>query len=182
MLDLLLVADVPKLGKRGDRVKVKVGYARNYLLPKRMAVYVNTDTLRMVEKARVKWLAEEAKKLEELRELATHVEKLDLLIVAKAAENGSLYGSVGPRDIAAKAASEGVALDASVVRMPEALKQVADYEVLIHLHEEVEVTIPVRVRAEGREDWLPGENDEERGEHVSSEPEEGEDGPSPLDD
>ena len=176
MIELLLVKDVPHLGKRGTTVQVKKGFARNHLLPLNLAVHVTPDNLKMVDKARVKWLAEEAKLLEEMRELATHVEKLSVRIVAKASETGSLYGSVTDRDIAKACADQGVAIELSAVKLEAPVKVVGDYTIPIFLHEEVQVSIPLAVRAEGREDWLPGE-EEEKGEYVSSEEEE--DSPTP---
>lgn len=171
MIDLLLIDDVPHLGKKGDHVQVKPGFARNFLLPQSKAVFATSDNLKMVEKARVRWLAEEAKLVEELTELASHIEKLELKIVAKASDVGTLYGSVTEREIAAAAADAGVSFDAKYIRLPQPIRDVSDNDILIHLHEKVEVTIPVRVRAEGREDWMPGQemSEEERAELEAAE-------------
>ena len=180
MMNLLLIEDVEFLGKRGDHVKVKPGYARNFLLPLDKAVHATEDNLRMVDKARVRWLAEEAKLIEELKELAGHIAKLDLKIVAKASEAGHLYGSVTERDIAAAATAEGVAFQEKAVKLEHALKDVGDYSVPIHLHEQVSLEIPVRVRAEGREDWLPGQDEEgEEAEAEVESPEAATDDPTP---
>jgi large subunit ribosomal protein L9 len=159
-MELLLIEDVPNLGKRGQSVRVRSGFARNYLLPLNKAVAATAENKAMVEKARVRWLAEEAKLIEELQELAAKIGQLDLKIVAKAAESGHLYGSVNEKNIAEAAAGSGVPFDVRHVRLDQPLKEVGDYQVLVHLHEQVEVTIPVRVRAEGREDWLPGSEEE----------------------
>ncbi len=155
MIELVLIKDIEHLGKRGMKVRVREGYARNFLLPTQAAVPATGDNLRMVEKARVRWLAEEAKLIEELRELAGHIGKLDLTLVAKASEQGNLFGSVTEKTIADAAKQKGVAFEAKTVRLAHHLKEVGDYEVLIHLHEQVQVTIPVKVRAEGRGDWVP---------------------------
>ncbi len=159
MLDLLLLKDVEHLGKRGERVNVKEGYARNHLIPLKYAVQTTADNLRMVEKRRVAWLAEEAKLIEELQELASHIAKLDIKIVAKATGEGHLYGSVTAKDVADAAAAQGVAFAARCVRLDGDIKSVGDFEAPVRLHEQVNVTIPVRVRMEGNEDWLPGQDE-----------------------
>lgn len=159
MIEILLVENVEQLGKRGQRVKVRPGYARNYLLPMGIAVPVTPDNIARVEKRRVQWLAEEAKLLEAMRELAAHVAKLDLKLVEKASEAGSLYGSVTEKMIADAASAQGIELKAKQVRLAEPIKLVGDYEVTIRLHEEVSVEVPVKVRAEGREDWVPGQEE-----------------------
>lgn len=156
MIELLLLEDVDNLGKRGEKVSVKAGFARNHLIPLRYAVYANADNVKMVEKRRVAWLAEEAKLIEELQELASHIAKLDLKIVAKATEQGHLYGSVTAKDVADAAAESGVSFDARCVRFEGDLKDVGDYEVPVRLHEQVNVSIPVRIRMEGNESWVPG--------------------------
>jgi large subunit ribosomal protein L9 len=155
MVELVLVKDIEHLGKRGTKVRVREGYARNYLVPMKAAVPATEDNLRWVEKARVKWLAEEAKLIEELRELAGHIAKLDLMVMGKASEQGNLYGSITEKTIAEAAKQKGVAFDVKAVRLPHHLKEVGDYEVPIFLHEQVQLAIPVKVRAEGRPDWIP---------------------------
>jgi large subunit ribosomal protein L9 len=156
-MDVLLIKDVERLGKRGNHVTVKSGYARNHLLPLGYAVPLTEENRRMVERRRLQWLAEEAKLLEDLRELAGHLAKLDITIVQKSADSGHLYGSVDERAIAAAVKAEGIDLDPKVVRLEHHLKEVGDYEVIMRLHEEVVVTLPIKVRAEGREDWLPSD-------------------------
>lgn len=161
MVELVLMKDVENLGKRGIKVRVREGYARNFLLPTGSAVPATVDNLRMVEKARVRWLAEEAKLIEDLRELAGHIAKLDLVIIAKASDQGHLYGSITEKTIAEAAKAKGVAFDAKAVRLAHHLKEIGDYEVLVHLHEQVEVTIPVKARGEGRPlDWVPSRTPE----------------------
>lgn len=157
MIELLLIEDVEHLGKRGEKVSVKPGFARNHLIPLKYAVIANSDNVKMVEKRRVAWLAEEAKLIEELQELASHIAKLDLKIVARATDQGHLYGSVTSKDVADAAAASGVSFDAKCVKLDADLKEVGDYEVPVRLHEQVNVSIPVRVRMEGNEDWVPGQ-------------------------
>jgi large subunit ribosomal protein L9 len=155
MIELLLIKDVEHLGKRGSRVRVREGYARNHLFPMGAAIPATPENQARVERQRVAWLADEARLIEDLRELAGHIGKLDLRIVMKASESGNLYGSVTDKAIAAAAAEAGIRFEPRAVRLDQPLKMVGDYTVPIHLHEQVSVSIPVRVRAEGREDWLP---------------------------
>lgn len=155
-MELLLIEDVPDWGKRGDKITVKRGFARNRLLPFNLAVPATRENVAMVEKRRVHWLAEEARQIEELKELAGHIAKLDLTLVAKAREQtGQLYGSIGVKEIAEAAAGRGIAIDPRHIRLAQPLKVVGDYEVAVRLHEQVQAAIPVHVRMEGREDWLP---------------------------
>jgi len=155
MVELVLIKDIEHLGKRGTKVRVREGYARNFLVPLQAAVAVTEDNLRMVEKSRIRWLAEEAKLIDELRELAGHIAKLDLTLVGKSSDQGHLFGSISEKAIADAAKSKGVAFDVKAVRLKHSLKDVGDHEILIHLHDQVQVTIPVKVRAEGRGDWVP---------------------------
>jgi large subunit ribosomal protein L9 len=133
-MEVLLIRNVDKVGKRGDTVSVKPGFARNYLLPTGAAVLPTVANVRRIEKSRKTWLAEE-KKLDE----------------------GRLYGSVNDKVIAAALVEKGFQLDAKVVRLDAPIREVGNYEVRIHLHSDVEVFLPVKVRAEGFETWEPGQ-------------------------
>lgn len=159
MIEILLVKDVELLGKRGQRVRVRPGYARNYLLPMGVAVPLTADNIASVEKQRIKWLAEEARLVSEMRELATHVAKVEIRFVEKASESGSLYGSVSEKMIADAATAKGFPLSAKQVRLEHPVKTVGDHEATVRLHEQVSVEILVQVRAEGREDWVPGQEE-----------------------
>lgn len=159
MLDLLLVKDVEHLGKRGARVRVREGYGRNYLLPTGAAVPASEENIRRVDKVRAQWLAEEATLLTEMKELAGRLAGFSVTLVSKASEAGNLYGSVGVREIAEAAAAAGFPLDQRVLKLASAFKMVGNHACPVVLHDAVRLTIEVRVRAEGRGDWIPGHED-----------------------
>lgn len=169
-MDVLLVRDVSQLGKRGQRVTVKPGYARNYLLPMGFAIPATAENIRQIDRVRVKWLAEEAKLLEEMRELAGHLEKIETVrIVEKASETGHLYGSVTDKMVADAVTAKGIEIEPRVVVMEAPFKEVGDYPVTLRLHEEVSVPLKVEVRMEGNEDWLPGQEEAEEGTEAAAE-------------
>lgn len=157
MVELLLIKDVENLGKRGSKVRVRTGYARNYLLPQGAAVPATEENLRRVDKVRAQWLAEEAKLLSEMQELAARLAGFEVTLVAKASEAGNLYGSVGVRELVDAVAAKGMPLEARVFRLQNPVKMVGDHSVPIVLHESVKCTIALKVRAEGRGDWVPGQ-------------------------
>jgi large subunit ribosomal protein L9 len=156
-MDILLISDVDKLGKRGDQVSVKPGFARNYLLPSGVAVLPTVANVRRIEKSRKTWLAEEKKMVEAAQRWVDVLKPVSLTIVEKSSDEGRLYGSVNDKVIAAALAEKGIQLDSKVVRLDAPIREIGNYEVRIHLHADVEVFLPVKVRAEGFEDWEPGQ-------------------------
>src|SRR5215471_4605546 len=115
-VELLLAEDVPALGKQGDIVQVRAGYARNYLLPQGLATVASEHNKRMVEKHRVK-LAELAKqRLQELKKLAETISKYSVTIEAHANEEGHLYGSIGAADISKSLRNAGYDVSPDAVR------------------------------------------------------------------
>jgi large subunit ribosomal protein L9 len=156
-MDILLIRDVDKLGKRGDKVTVKPGFARNYLLPSGVAVLPTVANVRRIEQSRKTWLAEEKKMVEAAQKWVDVLKPVKLTIVEKSSDEGRLYGSVNDKVIAAALAEQGIQLDSKVVRLDAPIREIGNYDVRIHLHADVEVFLPVRVRAEGFEDWEPGQ-------------------------
>jgi large subunit ribosomal protein L9 len=156
-MDILLIKDVDKVGKRGEQVSVKPGFARNFLLPSGAAVLPTTANLRRIERSRKVWLAEERKIVEAASKLAELLKPVSLAMLEKSSDEGRLYGSVNDKAIAAALAEKGFKLDPKVVRLDAPIREIGNYEVRIHLHSDVEVFLPVRVRAEGFEDWEPGQ-------------------------
>lgn len=156
-MELLLICDVDKLGKRGDKVTVKPGFARNHLLPSGVAVLPTTANLRRIEKSRKTWLAEERKLVDAASKLGDLLKPISLLLVEKSSEEGRLYGSVNDKSVAAALAEKGFDLDSKVVRLDAPIREIGNYEVRVHLHADVEVFVPLKVRAEGFEDWEPGQ-------------------------
>ena len=144
-VELLLAEDVPALGRQGDIVQVRAGYARNYLLPQGLATVASEHNKRMVEKHRVK-LGELAKqRLQELKKLADAISKYSVTIEAHANEEGHLYGSIGAADISKSLRGASFDVAPECVKLEGPLKELAMYTVKIQLHPEVETEVKVWV-------------------------------------
>ncbi len=147
-MQLLLRKDVENLGSMGDIVTVKDGYARNYLLPKRLATTVSETHLREVEAARKKLADERDRALEGVRSLGEQLESASCTVVAKANEEGHLFGSVGPQQIADALAADGFKVDEKMIDLDTHIKELGVYNVTIKLHSEITATCKV---------WVVGE-------------------------
>ena len=148
-MEVILLEKVGKLGALGDRVTVKGGYARNFLLPQGRAVLANEANIAEFETRR----AELEKAAQEQLDAATaHAESLNgktVAITAKAGDEGKLFGSIGTRDIAEAAEAAGLTLDKSEVRLPEGpLRTTGEHEVQCQVHAEVFATITVAITGE----------------------------------
>ena len=142
-IELLLMADVPDLGKAGELVKVADGYARNYLLPRELAAPASKASLRRLDKLR-KERDELAKlQLAEAHAKASKLEGVSVTIRAKTVDGEKLYGSVSAGDIADALAGQGVTLDRIQVELSEHLKQTGAFDVPVRLHPDVTATIKV---------------------------------------
>jgi large subunit ribosomal protein L9 len=146
---VLLREDVDDLGARGEIVRVKAGYARNYLLPRKLAVQATTSNVKQIDQERAALLRKEAK---ERATADAQSEKLGTLILEfkrKAGEQGALYGSVTSMDIAEALQERGYEIDRHRIHLREPLKRLGEYTVPVRLHREVTVNLPVKVAAEG---------------------------------
>jgi large subunit ribosomal protein L9 len=137
-IQLLLIQSVDHLGKQGDVVTVKRGYALNYLLPQGLATVANDHHKRMVEKHRSRLLEIEKARLASLRQVADAIAKQSITIEANANEEGHLYGSVTAREIAKQYASEDLAIEPKCILLDQPIKELGIYKVKIRLHAEVE--------------------------------------------
>ena len=144
-VQLLLIQSVDHLGKQGDVVEVKAGYARNYLLPQGLATIATSHHKRMVEKHKAKLLEIEKQRLSSLRSLADMLGKQSITIEANANDEGHLYGSVGPADIVAELKKVGFNVTNDQVRLEGLLKELGLYTVRIHLHTDIESELKVWV-------------------------------------
>ncbi|RPI89097.1 MAG: 50S ribosomal protein L9 [Planctomycetaceae bacterium] len=144
-VQLLLAEDIPTLGKQGDIVQVRSGYARNYLLPQGLATVASDHNKMMVEKHRERLAEIAKKKLQELRKMAEAVGKYSVTIEAHANEEGHLYGSIGAPEISKQLKNAGFEVNPEHVRLDGPLKELAMYTVKIRLHEEVETECKVWV-------------------------------------
>jgi large subunit ribosomal protein L9 len=144
-IQLLLIHNVEHLGKQGDIVEVKPGYARNYLLPQGMATIATDHHKRMVEKHREKLRQIELEKLKSYRDMADELAKQSITIEANANDEGHLYGSVGPHEIAAALKEAGFTLANDQIRLEGPLRELGLYTVRVHLHSEVDANVKVWV-------------------------------------
>jgi len=148
-MEVILLEKVGKLGGLGDRVTVKGGYARNFLLPQGRAVLANEANVAEFEarRAELEKLAQEA--LDAATARADALNSQTVSITAKSGDEGKLFGSIGTRDIAEAAEQAGLTIDKSEVRLPEGpLRTTGDHEVQVQLHAEVFATITVSITGE----------------------------------
>jgi large subunit ribosomal protein L9 len=144
-IELLLIQSVDHLGKQGDVVEVKAGFANNYLLPQGLATVASEHHKRMVEKHRAKLQEIEQSRLKELKDLAKHIAKQSITIEANANEEGHLYGSVGSAEIVAALKQSEINLTSDQIRLEGVLKELGLYTVKVHLHQEIETELKVWV-------------------------------------
>jgi len=144
-VQLLLIQSVDHVGKQGDVVTVKRGYAQNYLLPQGLATIANDHHKRMVEKHRARLQEIEKARLASLRQLAEAIAKQSVTIEANANEEGHLYGSVNANEIAAALKGAGFHITTDQVRLEGPLKELGLYTVKIHLHTEIDAELKVWV-------------------------------------
>jgi len=144
-MELILLESVEGLGRPGDQIKVRAGYARNYLLPRRKAVPVSADVLRNLSKLKAKAEAEERATVSTMEELARRIGGFKLQIPARATEEGHLFGSVTDKDVHAGLLAAGWTLPLRAVRLESHLKDAGLAEVPLHLYGEITATIQVEV-------------------------------------
>ena len=144
-IELLLIQSVENLGKQGEVVEVKAGYANNYLLPQGLATVATDHHKRMVEKHRAKLAEIEQQKLAELRKLADAIAKQSVTIEANANDDGQLYGSVTQADIAGGLKGQGFSISADQIRLEGTIKELGLYNVGVRLHATIDAELKVWV-------------------------------------
>jgi len=144
-VDLLLADDVPLLGKRGDMVRVKPGYARNYLLPQGLATIATAHNKRLVERHERRLAELEVDRRKRLKKLAEDLSKYSVTIEANANKDGHLYGSIVATDISKTLKSAGYAVAPEQVSIEGPLKELGMYTIGIVLHAEVQTEVKVWV-------------------------------------
>jgi large subunit ribosomal protein L9 len=148
-MDIILLQKVANLGQIGDRVKVKSGYARNYLVPTGRATMATVSNIAKFEAQRHELEAKANAELESAKERALKFENFKLELRAKAGSEGKLFGSIGTADIAEAAVKAGQPITRSEVRMPNGpIRSTGEHPVLLHLHTDVDVTLTVTIIAE----------------------------------
>ncbi|MDQ1639572.1 MAG: large subunit ribosomal protein [Pyrinomonadaceae bacterium] len=146
---ILLREDVDDLGARGEIVRVRAGYARNYLLPRKLAVEATTNNVKGIERERAALLKKEATERATAQGQADQLGALVLEFKRKAGEQGALYGSVTSMDIAEELKQRGYEIDRHRIHLREPLKRLGDFTVPLRLHREVTVDLNVKVAPEG---------------------------------
>jgi len=156
-MEVILRDHVENVGKRGEVVKVANGYARNYLLPRKLALVATPGNLKQVERERVKLDAVEAEEKGAADAIAAKMAGLEVVISRKVGETEALYGSVTSADIADALAAKGFDVDKRKIGLREPIKKLGSQTVPLKLHREVVVQVPVRVVAEGKPEVTPAE-------------------------
>ena len=148
-MEIILREDIPKLGNKGDVVKVRAGFARNYLLPRKLAIASTPGTLKQVEamRASADRMAERDRGAAE--EMAAKLAECDLLFTKRSGDQGQLFGSVTSSDIGEALAETGFTIDRRRLEMSEPLKHIGEFTVALRLHRDVVAEIKVKVAGEG---------------------------------
>jgi large subunit ribosomal protein L9 len=144
-MDVILREDIDKLGSRGQVVHVANGYARNYLLPKRLAVAATEANKKIVEQERQSHLRKEAKHKTEAEDLGKMLTGVTVTISQKAGENDQLFGSVTSKDVADALEQKGFTIDRRKIQLDEPIKQLGEHKVVVRLHRDVTAEITVNV-------------------------------------
>ncbi len=147
-MEVILRQDVPKLGKAGDVVKVKDGFARNYLIPKGLAILANQKNIKALEKQRKIILAKAERERKKAQSLAEKLSGLTLTFYRKVIEGDRIYGSITSQDIVKALAEQGITLEKRQVLLEEGIKKIGTFEVPLRISSEIEVKITVEVREE----------------------------------
>jgi large subunit ribosomal protein L9 len=144
-MEVILREDIEKLGSRGEVVKVADGYARNFLLPKRLAVVANESNRKIVEQERHAHVRREAKLVDEAQDLSKLLTGVSVTIAQKAGEADQLFGSVTSKDIAEALAVQNFTIDRRKIQLEEPIKQLGEFKVPVKLHKDVTAEITVVV-------------------------------------
>ena len=145
-MEVILLETIAKLGDLGDKVTVKSGYGRNFLIPQKKAVPATAENLEVFEARRAELEKIAGGKLLEAQSRAETINSLSISIETKAGEEGKLFGSVTVRDIAEAAEAKGVALEKSEIRLPQGpVRELGEFEIDVHLHAEVDAILKLAV-------------------------------------
>jgi large subunit ribosomal protein L9 len=144
-IEVILREHVENLGRRGEIVKVADGYARNYLLPRKLALRVTDENKRQIERERAKAEAREAEDVQIAQALAARIAAMEVTISRRVGEHDALYGSVTAADIAEALASQEITVDRRKIQLPEPIKSIGEHTVTVKLHRDVPADLKVKV-------------------------------------
>jgi large subunit ribosomal protein L9 len=147
-MEVILREHVDHLGRRGEIVKVADGYARNFLLPRKLALLATEGNKKQVERERAKFDAKEAEDRQAAQRVADRIAGLELVISRRVGETDALYGSVTSGDVAEALAAKGFEIDRRKLQLDEAIKRIGDFDLPVKLHRDVTTTVKVKVVAE----------------------------------
>ena len=147
-MEIILQEDVEKLGNRGQVVTVKDGYARNYLLPRKLAIAANPSNMKRLEKMRAAFAKKEATERESAQQQAAQLATVKLALSRKAGENDQLFGSVTAGDIADALKAQGYEIDKRKIQLTDAIKTVGEFSVTLKLYRDVTATVQLAVSRE----------------------------------
>jgi large subunit ribosomal protein L9 len=149
-MEVILREHIDNLGRRGDVVKVADGYARNYLLPRKLALLATDGNRKVIERERVKFEAKELEEKKFAEAIADRINNVEVEIARKVGETDVLYGSVTTSDIADALKAKGLDLDRRKVVLQEPIKKLGAFDIPVKLHRDVTTHVKVRVIAEGQ--------------------------------
>jgi large subunit ribosomal protein L9 len=144
-MEVILREDVEKLGARGEVVRVAAGYARNFLLPQRLAVAATESNKKIVDQERQAWLKREAKAQNESEDLSKLLDAQTVTITQRAGENDQLFGSVTAKDLADALEAQGFTIDRRKILLEEPIRSLGDFTVPVRLHRAVTANLKVHV-------------------------------------
>jgi large subunit ribosomal protein L9 len=148
-MEVILREHVENLGRRGEIVKVADGYARNYLLPRRLALLATEGNKKQVERERVKYEAKEAEERKIAEAIAARLDTIEVVLERKVGETEALYGSVTTSDVAEALIDKGFQIDRRKLQLAEPIKRIGSFEIPVKLHRDVTAHVKLRVVAEG---------------------------------
>lgn len=144
-MQVILRENIDRLGVRGETVKVKDGYARNYLIPKKFAVQLTDGNIKQIELEKKGWAIKHQKEVAAANMIKDMIEKMTISVAKKSGENDTLFGSVTTQEIADVLAAEKIIVDKRKIDLPEPVKTIGTFPVTIKLHPEVSVDTKVWV-------------------------------------
>ena len=148
-MEVILLEKIANLGNLGDKVTIKSGYGRNYLVPQGKAVAATAKKIAEFEARRAELEKAAAEKLSAAQKLGNELSKLQIVITHKAGDEGRLFGSVGTHNIAEAITAAGIAIEKQQIRLPHgAIRHIGDYPIDINLHSDVIVTLTIKIAAE----------------------------------
>ena len=150
-MEVILRQHVDNVGRRGEVVKVADGYARNYLLPRKLALLATEGNKKQIERERAKFEALEAEEQKVAEAMAARMTGLEIEIARKVGETEALYGSVTSADVAQALAAKGFDVDRRKLQLHEPIKKIGEFDVPVKLHRDVVTNVKVKVVAEGVE-------------------------------